>query len=145
MQRKASAFWRGGLKDGNGTVSTDSGILKETSYSFGSRFENQPGTNPEELIAAAHAGCYSMALANILGSMGLKPENIDTKATLTLEKQDAGFTITGIHLDVTARVPGAERTKFQEAANKAKEGCVVSRALNTKITVNATLAAEKAA
>ncbi|HEV8525254.1 MAG TPA: OsmC family protein [Terriglobales bacterium] len=145
MQRKASAVWKGTLKEGKGTVSTDSGTLRETPYSFGTRFETQAGTNPEELLAAAHAGCFSMALANQLGSQGLTPDSIETKATLTLEKQEAGFSITGIQLDVTARVPNADRTKFEEAANKAKTGCIISRALNTNITLKTNLVAERAA
>jgi len=145
MQRKASAVWKGGLKDGNGTVSTDSGVLKHTAYSFSTRFENQPGTNPEELIAAAHAGCFSMALSGQLGNAGMTAESIETTATLTLEKTDAGFTITAIHLDLKARIPGADRAKFEEAANNAKKGCPVSRALNTNITMTATLVAERAA
>ncbi len=145
MQRKASAVWRGGLKDGRGQVSSASGVLKDTPYSFSTRFENQPGTNPEELIAAAHAGCFSMALSAQLGNAGMTPESIETTATLTMDKPDAGFTITAIHLDVNARVPNADRAKFEEAANNAKAGCPVSRVLNAKITMNATLAAEKAA
>ena len=145
MQRKASAVWIGGLKDGKGTVSTDSGVLKQTSYSFSTRFENQPGTNPEELIAAAHAGCFSMALSGQLGNAGMTAESIETTATLTLEKTDAGFTITAIHLDVKARIPGADRTKFEEAANNAKKGCPVSRVLNANITMTAMLVAERAA
>ena len=145
MQRKASAVWKGGLKDGRGTVSTESGVLRDSAYSFSTRFENQPGTNPEELIAAAHAGCFSMALSGQLGNAGMTADSIETTATLTLEKTDAGFTITAIHLDVRARVPNADRTKFEEAANNAKKGCPVSRVLNAKITMNATLAAEKAA
>ncbi len=145
MQRKASAVWRGGLKDGRGQVSSASGVLKDTPYSFSTRFENQPGTNPEELIAAAHAGCFSMALSAQLGNAGMTPESIETTATLTMDKTDAGFTITAIHLDVNARVPNADRAKFEEAANNAKAGCPVSRVLNAKITMNATLAAEQAA
>ena len=145
MQRKASAVWKGGLKDGRGTVSTQSGVLRDTAYSFSTRFENQPGTNPEELIAAAHAGCFSMALSGQLGNAGMTAESIETTATLTLEKTDAGFTITAIHLDVQARIPNADRAKFEEAANNAKKGCPVSRVLNANITMNATLAAEKAA
>ncbi|MBV9087828.1 MAG: OsmC family protein [Acidobacteria bacterium] len=145
MQRKASAIWKGGLKDGRGTVSTESGVLRDSSYSFSTRFENQPGTNPEELIAAAHAGCFSMALSNELGKSGMTADSIETAATLTMDKTDAGFTITAVHLDVQARIPGADRAKFEEAANNAKKGCPVSRVLNAKITMNATLAAEKAA
>ncbi len=145
MQRKGSAVWRGGLKDGKGTVSTASGVLRETQYSFATRFENGAGTNPEELIAAAHAGCFSMALSAQLGNAGMTPEAIETTATLTMEKQDAGFTITAVHLDVTARIPGGDRAKFDQAAKSAKEGCPVSRVLNAKITMDAKLVAEKAA
>jgi osmotically inducible protein OsmC len=145
MQRKASAVWKGGLKDGRGTLNTDSGVLRDTAYSFSTRFENQPGTNPEELIAAAHAGCFSMALSGQLGNAGMTAESIETTASLTMEKTDAGFTITAIHLDVKARIPNADRAKFEEAANNAKKGCPVSRVLNARITMNATLAAEKAA
>ena len=145
MQRKGSAVWRGGLKDGKGTVSTASGVLRDTQYSFATRFENGAGTNPEELIAAAHAGCFSMALSAQLGNAGMTPEAIETTATLTMEKQDAGFTITAVHLDVTARIPGGDRAKFDQAAKNAKEGCPVSRVLNAKITMEAKLVAEKAA
>jgi lipoyl-dependent peroxiredoxin len=141
MQRKASAVWQGGLKDGKGSISTESGVLAATPYSFGTRFENIPGTNPEELIGAAHAGCYSMALSNILGEAGIKPERIETQATVTLEKTDAGFTITKVHLDVNVRAPGADRAKFDDAAAKAKAGCPVSRVLNAAITMDAKLAA----
>ena len=140
MQRKASAVWKGGLKDGKGTVSSASGVLKNTPYSFRTRFEEQPGTNPEELIAAAHAGCFSMALSAQLGNAGMTAESIETSATLTLEKLEAGFTITAIHLDVVARIPGGDAAKFSEAANNAKAGCPVSRVLNAKITMNAKLA-----
>ena len=140
MQRKASAVWKGGLKDGKGTVSSASGVLKDTPYSFSTRFEDQPGTNPEELIAAAHAGCFSMALSAQLGTVGMTAESIETSATLTMEKLEAGFTITAIHLDVVARIPGGDAAKFEEAANNAKAGCPVSRVLNAKITMNAKLA-----
>jgi osmotically inducible protein OsmC len=140
MTRTASAHWAGGLKDGKGTVSTASGVLSETQYSFSTRFEDGKGTNPEELIAAAHAGCFSMALSGQLGAAGMTAESIDTKASLTLEKTDAGFTITAIHLDVTARIPGASADKFNEAAQNAKKGCPVSRVLNTNITMDARLA-----
>ena len=139
MQRTASAQWNGGLKDGKGTVSTQSGVLKQQPYSFMTRFENSPGTNPEELIAAAHAGCFSMALSAQLEGAGMKAEQINTEARLTLEKLEAGFTITAIHLDTKVRVPGADNAKFQEVANKAKEGCPVSRVLNAKITMSASL------
>jgi osmotically inducible protein OsmC len=141
MIRTASAHWAGGLKDGKGTVSTASGVLKETQYSFATRFENGVGTNPEELIAAAHAGCFSMALSGQLGAAGLTAESIDTKAALTMEKTDAGFTITAIHLDVTVKIPGADQSKFDEAAQNAKKGCPVSRVLNTNITMDAKLVA----
>lgn len=145
MQRKGSAVWKGGLKDGKGTVSTASGVLKDTQYSFATRFENGVGTNPEELIAAAHAGCFSMALSAQLGELGIKPEAIETTATLTMEKLEPGFTITAVHLEVTARIPGADRAKFEQAAKNAKEGCPVSRVLNAKITMDAKLVGEKAA
>ena len=140
MQRTASAHWTGGLKDGKGTISTQSSVLDKTQYSFATRFENGIGTNPEELIAAAHAGCFSMALSAELGKAGLTPESIETKATLTLDKTDAGFTITAIHLDVDGKVPGADLAKFQEIANNAKKGCPVSRVLNANITMTAKLA-----
>jgi len=141
MKRTASAVWQGGLKDGKGTISTASGVLSNTPYSFSTRFEDGKGTNPEELIAAAHAGCFSMALSNILGESQLTPKSIETKATLTMEKTDAGFTVTNIHLDVTANIPGADDAKFQAAAEKAKAGCPISRLLNTKIEMTAKLAA----
>src|ERR1700678_1707139 len=114
MIRTASAHWAGGLKDGKGTVSTASGVLKETQYSFSTRFENGVGTNPEELIAAAHAGCFAMAFSAELGKAGLTPESISATATVTLDKTDAGFTVTESHLDVTAKVPGAEAAKVLE-------------------------------
>lgn len=139
MKRKASAVWQGGLKDGKGTISTDSGVLSDTQYSFSTRFEEGKGTNPEELIAAAHAGCFSMALSGKLGGAGLTAESINTSAAVTLEKTDAGFTITAIHLDVTAKVPGADQQAFETAANEAKAGCPVSRLLNATITMEARL------
>jgi osmotically inducible protein OsmC len=139
MQRTANAHWSGGLKDGKGTVSTQSGVLNETQYSFSTRFENGAGTNPEELIAAAHAGCFSMALSAQLGNADMTPESIDTKATLTMDKTDAGFTITSVHLDVQVRIPGADQAKFDEAAQNAKKGCPVSRVLNADITMDAKL------
>lgn len=139
MKRKGSARWNGGLKDGKGTISTASGALSDTQYSFGTRFENGAGTNPEELIAGAHAGCFSMALSGQLGNAGLTAERIDTTATVSLEKTDAGFTITAIHLDVVARVPGADPKAFETAANNAKTGCPVSRLLNATITMDARL------
>src|SRR5215468_12459205 len=113
MQRKASAVWNGSLKDGKGTISAPGGVLNDTQYSFSTRFENAPGTNPEELIAAAHAGCFSMALSAQLGNAGITPESISTEATLTLEKLEAGFTITKIHLDVAAKIPGGDKAAFE--------------------------------
>jgi osmotically inducible protein OsmC len=139
MQRKASAVWKGGLKDGKGAVSADSGVLAGTPYSFVTRFENTPGTNPEELIAAAHAACFSMALSAQLGGANLTPSSINTTATLSLEKLDAGWAITTIHLDVVGRVPGADDGAFQKAAENAKSGCPVSKVLNAKITMTAKL------
>ena len=139
MQRKASAVWKGGLKDGKGTISAPGGVLNNTQYSFTTRFENAPGTNPEELIAAAHAGCFSMALSAQLSEAGLMPKRIETAATVTLEKVADGFAVTAIHLDVNAIVPGADEAKFQAAANKAKEGCPISKLLNTEITMQARL------
>jgi osmotically inducible protein OsmC len=139
MKRKASAVWNGSIKEGNGTISTESGTLSDTQYSFSSRFESGTGTNPEELIAAAHAGCFSMALSGQLTNAGTPPERINTTATLTMEKTDAGFTVTSIHLDVTAKVPGADAAAFDTAANNAKKGCPISRLLNTEITMEAKL------
>ena len=139
MKRKASAVWRGGLKDGKGTISSDSGVLKETQYSFSTRFENGVGTNPEELIAAAHAGCFSMAFSAELGKAGITPESIRTTATVTLDKTDAGFTVTESHLDVTAKIPGADKSKLLEIANGAKAGCPISRLLKANITMEAKL------
>jgi len=141
MKRKGSAVWKGGLKDGKGTVSTDSGVLSNTQYSFSTRFEDGKGTNPEELIAAAHAGCFSMALSAQLGNAGMTADSIATTATVNLEKTDAGFTITAVHLDVNAKIPGADKAAFDTAANNAKAGCPVSRVLNATITMNATLEA----
>lgn len=139
MKRKASAEWKGGLKDGKGTISTDSGVLANTQYSFGTRFEEGKGTNPEELIAAAHAGCFSMALSGQLGNAGMTAERINTSATVTLEKTDAGFTVTSVHLDVNVKIPGADKQAFETAANNAKTGCPISRLLNTTITMDAKL------
>ena len=137
MKRKASAIWRGGLKDGKGAISTESGVLKETQYSFGTRFENGVGTNPEELIAAAHAGCFSMAFSAELGKAGITAESIHTTATITMDKTDAGFTVTGSHLDVTAKIPGVDPAKFTAAANAAKAGCPISRLLKANVTMEA--------
>jgi lipoyl-dependent peroxiredoxin len=139
MQRKASAVWRGGLKDGKGAISTESGVLKETQYSFSTRFENGIGTNPEELIAAAHAGCFSMAFSAELGKAGLTPESIRTVATVTMERTDAGFTVTESHLDLTASIPGADKAKALEIANAAKAGCPISRLLKANVTLNASI------
>ena len=139
MKRKASAVWNGGLKEGKGALSSASGVLNSTPYSFATRFEDKPGTNPEELIAAAHAGCFSMALSAILGESGVTPESISTTATVTIEKQGDGFAITESHLEVRAKVPGLQEAKFMEAASKAEEGCPVSKVLNAKITMDAKL------
>ena len=139
MKRKASAVWNGGLKDGKGGISTESGVLKDTQYSFSTRFENGIGTNPEELIAAAHAGCFSMALAAQLGNANLKPERMATTATVTMEKLETGWTLTAVHLDVTAKIPDATAAAFEAAANNAKSGCPISRVLNAKITMDAKL------
>src|SRR5512138_2374324 len=123
MKRSASAVWNGGLKDGKGSISTESGVLADTQYSFGTRFEEGKGTNPEELIAAAHAACFSMALSAELGNAGIIPESIRTTATVTMEKLDAGWTVTESRLEVTAQIPGRDKEKFETAANNAKGGC----------------------
>ena len=139
MKRNGSAVWRGGLKDGKGTVSTDSGVLSNTQYSFSTRFEDGKGTNPEELIAAAHAGCFSMALSAELGNAGMTAEEIQTTASVSLDKTDGGFAITAVHLDVRAKIPGADKQAFETAANDAKSGCPVSKVLNATITMDARL------
>lgn len=139
MLRKATAVWNGGLKDGGGKISTDSGVLKDTQYSFSTRFEDGIGTNPEELIAAAHAGCFSMALSGQLGNAGMTAERINTTAEVRLEKVEGGFAITKIHLVVRARIPGADNDAFMTAANNAKAGCPVSKVLNAEITMDAAL------
>src|SRR5688572_4225148 len=139
MKRTASAEWNGSLKEGKGTITTGSTLLSNAQYSFGTRFEQGVGTNPEELIAAAHAGCFSMALSAQLGNAGFTPESIKTNATVTLEKTDNGFAITAVHLDVKAKVPGADQAAFEKAANTAKENCPVSKVLNAKITMDAKL------
>jgi osmotically inducible protein OsmC len=139
MNRKASATWRGGLKDGKGLISTASGVLNETQYSFSTRFEEGKGTNPEELIAAAHAGCFAMALSAQLGDAGITPEAIHATATVTLEKNAAGWEVTTSHLDVRAKIPGNDRATFERAAANAKAGCPISRLLNAKITMDAKL------
>jgi osmotically inducible protein OsmC len=139
MKRSASAVWNGGLKDGKGVISTQSGVLDKTQYSFSTRFEEGKGTNPEELIAAAHAGCFSMALSAQLNNAGKTAERIETEATVTLEKTDAGFTVTAVHLKVRAKVPGATPPDFNEAANAAKSGCPISRLLKAEITMETRL------
>src|SRR4026208_2592640 len=133
MKRNASAVWKGGLKDGKGTISADSGVLAATQYSFSTRFENGKGTNPEELIAAAHASCFSMALSAQLGTMGLTPASIRTSASVSLDKGGDGFSIPAVHLGVKASVPGADAAQFETAANNAKAGCPVSKALKATI------------
>lgn len=140
MDRNASAAWQGGLKDGKGTLNTQSGVLHDTPYSFSTRFENGQGTNPEELIAAAHAGCFTMALSGQLSSIDKAPQQLDTTATVTMEKTDDGPTVTKIHLKTRARVPGIERQQFEDLANKAKEGCPISRLLKAaEISLDAQL------
>ena len=139
MQRTASAAWSGALKDGKGTISTQSGVLSDTQYSFSTRFESGKGTNPEELIAAAHAGCFTMALSAQLGTMNFTPQSLRTTATLSFEKLDAGWTISKVHLDVAGRVPGISAEAFQSAAQSAKANCPVSRVLKAEITMKASL------
>jgi osmotically inducible protein OsmC len=140
MDRSASAVWQGGLKDGKGTISTQSGTLKDAQYSFSTRFENGVGTNPEELIAAAHAGCFSMALSAQLGEANFKPDSIETKAVVTLEKTSDGFAVTKIHLTTSAKIPNIDKAKFDELAKKAKEGCPISKLLKAaEITLDAQL------
>lgn len=139
MQRKASAIWQGGLKDGKGTISTESGVLKQTQYSFSTRFENGKGTNPEELLAAAHAGCFAMALSNELGKVGMTPNNLDATATISLEQVSGGFSITKSHIDLIADIPGADKAKFEEAVKAAETGCPVSKLFKAEITVSAKL------
>ncbi|PLC52615.1 OsmC family peroxiredoxin [Pollutimonas nitritireducens] len=141
MIKHASAVWKGSIKEGGGTISTETGVLNNAPYGFKSRFEDGPGTNPEELIGAAHAGCFSMALSLMLGEAGLTPESINTSAAVTLEKVGDGFAITASHLTVVARIPGADEAKFDEIANQAKAGCPVSKVLNAKITMDARLEA----
>lgn len=139
MKRTASAIWNGGLKDGRGSISTQSRVLSDTQYSFAGRFASGPGTNPEELIAAAHAGCFSMALSAQLGNAGMTAQSIDTTATVTLEKLDSGFAVTSSHLQVKVKIPGGDQAKFEQAAKNAKEGCPISKLLNAKITMDAQL------
>ena len=139
INRTGSAVWQGGLKDGHGTVSTESGALAGQPYGFAIRFEGVKGTNPEELIGAAHAACFTMALSNILGQAGLTAERMDTKARVTMEQADGGFEITAVHLSLEGRVPGADATKFLELAEKAKAGCPVSKLLKAAITLEVKL------
>ncbi|WP_312957355.1 OsmC family protein [Stutzerimonas nitrititolerans] len=139
MKKTASAVWQGDLKTGKGTISTQSGALKDNPYGFNTRFEDAPGTNPEELIGAAHAGCFSMALSLMLGQAGLTAERIETRAEVTLDKEGEGFAITAIALTLEARIPGADEAQFQQIANQAKEGCPVSKVINARISLSATL------
>ena len=139
MERKGSAVWKGGLKDSKGTVSTASGVLNNTPYSFATRFESTPGTNPEELIGAAHAACFSMALSGQLAAANLTAEIIETTSTIKLEKLESGFAITSAHLDVKAKVPTADQAAFMKAAEAAETGCPISKVLNAKITMTALL------
>jgi osmotically inducible protein OsmC len=140
MKRSATAVWKGGLKDGSRQVSTESGRLSNVPYNFRMRFENEKGTNPEELIAAAHAACFSMALSMILGDAGMKADSIDTKATVTLEQVDGGFSVTSSALETTVKIPNADQAAFAKAAEAAKSGCPISKLLNAKITLDARLA-----
>jgi lipoyl-dependent peroxiredoxin len=141
MKRKASAEWNGDLKSGRGTISSESGLFTGAPYSFSKRFGDEKGTNPEELIAAAHASCFTMALSGELGKANLVPESLKTSATITMEKLDAGFTVTESHLEVTGRVPGASAEAFRAAAEAAEKGCPISRLLNAKIRMDAKLEA----
>jgi len=139
MKRKASAVWSGNLKEGKGTLTTESGVLSSTPYSFRTRFESEKGTNPEELIGAAHAGCFTMALSMILGQAGMTAEKLETEATITLEQKDGGFAVTASHLDVKATIPGADPEAFKKAAETAKANCPISKLLNATITMDAKL------
>ena len=139
MDSKASAVWKGSLKDGSGEISSASGVLSSAAYTFATRFEGRPGTNPEELIAAAHAGCFSMALSAQLGGAGFTPDHVSTTATVTLEQVEGGFAVTKVHLDCSARVPGADQAAFDTAAGNAKAGCPISKLLNAEITLDAVL------
>ena len=139
MQRRAQAHWQGDLKTGKGSLTSASGTLKTTPYSFTARFEEGAGTNPEELLAAAHAGCFTMALSAQLGQAGLTAESLDTTCTITLEKKEDGFAITASHLELKAKIPGATQEAFDKATQAAKSGCPVSKLYNTQITLNATL------
>jgi osmotically inducible protein OsmC len=139
MKTHGSAVWQGGIKEGKGAISTRSGALKDYPYGFSSRFEGKPGTNPEELIGAAHAGCFTMALSLMLGEAGLTAERMETKADVTLDKVDDGYAITAVHLTLKAKIPGADQARFEELAAKAKAGCPVSKLLKAEITLDATL------
>lgn len=139
MKKFGSAHWSGGIKEGQGTISTQTGVLREASYGFKSRFEDGPGTNPEELIGAAHAACYSMALSLGLGEAELTADSIDTKAVVSLDKDGDGFTISAVHLTCEARVPGADKATFDRIAEATKQGCPVSKVLNASITLDAKL------
>jgi osmotically inducible protein OsmC len=139
IKRSGSAVWSGGIKDGKGSVSTQSGVLDKNQYGFNTRFENGAGTNPEELIAAAHASCFTMAVSGTLGEAGMTAEEMNTTATVSLEKVDGGFSITAVHLNLVARIPGANKEAFEAAALKAKENCPVSKVLNANITLDARL------
>jgi osmotically inducible protein OsmC len=139
INRHGSAVWQGGLKDGKGAISTGSGALKAYPYGFAARFEGVPGTNPEELIAAAHAGCFTMALSLILGEAKLTAEQMETSAKVTLEQVEGGYAITAVHLTLKAKIPGADQATFEELAGKAKAGCPVSKLLKAEITLDATL------
>ena len=140
IRKSASANWKGSLTEGTGTISTESGVLDAVNYGFKKRFEGEPGSNPEELIGAAHASCFSMALSMILGNAGFTADDISTKATISMDKEGDGFAIKGSHLEVTAVVPGASAEDFAEAANAAKENCPISKLLDTEITMDAKLA-----
>jgi osmotically inducible protein OsmC len=139
IKKTALAHWQGGIKDGKGRISTQSGALKDQPYGFNTRFEDQPGTNPEELIGAAHAGCFSMALSKELEERGMLAESIDTQAEVWLEKEDGGFRISAVHLSLRAKVPGADRARFEQAVETAKTGCPVSKLLNAEISLQVTL------
>ncbi|MEO8777730.1 MAG: OsmC family protein [Rhodanobacter sp.] len=139
MKKSASAHWSGSIKDGQGTISTQTGVLREAPYGFKSRFEDGPGTNPEELLGAAHAACYSMALSLGLGEAGLTADSIDTKAVVSLDKDGDGFTIGAVQLTCEARVPGADQATFERIAEATKHGCPVSKVLKARITLDAKL------
>jgi osmotically inducible protein OsmC len=139
MKRSGSAVWKGGLQDGRGTVSTDSGTLSNTPYNFRMRFEDEKGTNPEELVAAAHAACFSMALSLFLGQAGMTAESIETKATVSLDQVDGGFAVTSSHLQTTVKIPNPDKAAFEKAVDTAKTGCPISKLLNAKITLDAKL------